>query len=233
MREKIYLSWSGGKDSALAHWMLGQRSDVEVAGWLCTVAASENRVSMHGVQPALIEAQAKAAGVPLKLVTVNSNSAAGWEEAMLAALGELKAEGINTIAHGDIFLEDLRSYRDELLGKAGMRGLYPLWKKDTAELMQTFLQNGFETRLCCVSDEWFTGHDAGRLLDADFVKMLPAGVDPCGENGEFHTYCFSGPIYSKPISIVVGEKVYRSLPLQTANGQKGPRGFWYAELKIS
>jgi uncharacterized protein (TIGR00290 family) len=232
MREKIYLSWSGGKDSALAHWMLGQRTDVEVAGWLCTIAASENRVSMHGVQPALIEAQARAAGVQLKFVNVASNSAAGWEEAMLAALSELKAAGINTIAHGDIFLEDLRNYRDELLRKAGMQGLYPLWKKNTTDLMETFLQNGFQTRLCCVSDEWFTAQDAGRLLDADFLKMLPAGVDPCGENGEFHTFCFSGPIYSQTVAVEAGEKVYRALPLHTTDGVKGPKGFWYAELKL-
>jgi uncharacterized protein (TIGR00290 family) len=233
MREKIYLSWSGGKDSALAHWILSQRSDIEVAGWLCTVAASENRVSMHGVKPALIEAQAAAAGVKLKLVSVAANSAAGWEEAMLAALSELKAAGINTIAHGDIFLEDLRNYRDELLRKAGMQGLYPLWKQNTTTLIEIFLQNGFETRLCCVSDEWFTEHDAGRLLDADFVRELPAGVDPCGENGEFHTYCFSGPIFSKSLNVEVGEKVYRALPLQTTDGVKGPKGFWYADLKLS
>lgn len=226
-REKIILSWSGGKDSALALHALQQGAEYEVVALLTSIAERYDRISHHGVRTELLERQAEAVGIPLDKVYLPSSNDLPcnnnvYEQIMQQALLPHQANGIATVAHGDIFLEDLRDYRERNLAKIGMHGLFPLWKQDTAELLQAFVALGFRAYLSCV--EAVLGPDfAGRAIDAAFPGDLPEGVDPCGENGEYHSFVYDGPIFQKPVDVRVGEVVTRDgryyadlLPAETA-----------------
>ncbi|MCA6365379.1 MAG: diphthine--ammonia ligase [Bacteroidetes bacterium] len=230
---KAIFSWSGGKDSALCLHRVLQQGMYEVCFLLTTVNGNLQRVSMHGIPESLLDAQAAATGIPLKKVYVYEASNAGYERQMHEALSQAKAAGINTVIFGDIFLEDLRKYREEKLAAVGMNAVFPLWKEDTAKLVKEFTGNGFQSVICCVNDAYLSENDAGALLDADFVSSLPPDVDPCGENGEYHSFCFAGPIYNKPVQVKVAGKIYQ--PLDAALQQpdrlgKITKGFWYADV---
>lgn len=193
------------------------------------------RVSMHGVREELIEEQAKNIGIPLIKMYVKTGSNDEYEKKMEAFMLEQKSAGVEYVIFGDIFLEDLRVYRDNNLAKVGMKGIYPLWKMNTSGLAHEFIELGFKTVLCCTNDAYLGENEVGTLFDKDFLKKLPSNVDPCGENGEFHSFCFDGPIFKKPVSIEVKEKIYRPLEIKTDSSHPCPtetktQGFWFCEL---
>ena len=213
MSEKVVLSWSGGKDSAMALHALLRDDRYEVVGLLTSVAAEYKRISHHGVREELLEMQAESIGLPLDRLYLPSDSGLPctnerFEELLRDTLQRYCDKGVMLVAHGDLFLEDLRAYREKNLARLGMRGVFPLWKRDTAQLIQTFIRSGFKAYLCCVEGKLGASF-AGRAIDAALIDDLPEGVDPCGEYGEFHTFVYDGPIFREPLDIVVGEVVCR------------------------
>jgi uncharacterized protein (TIGR00290 family) len=240
VREKIIFCWSGGKDSALALHRLLAEGKYEVVGLLTTCNEHFQRVSMHGVRLELLERQARAIGLPLEKVFVSRRgSNEEYTQKMNAQMLACKAQGVTGVAYGDIFLEDLKRWREQNLAQVGLRGIFPIWKEDSRELIHEFIARGFGSILCCVSDAWLDDSALGRKIDADFLQWLPAAVDPCGENGEFHSFAFAGPIFQRPLRIEVGEKVYR--PVEQTHpgaasavcptpGARPAKGFWYCDL---
>jgi uncharacterized protein (TIGR00290 family) len=208
--EKVALLWSGGKDSALALHELRRAGEYAVAALLTTVTEGEERVSMHGVRRALLERQAAAVGLPLWRVPIPRDCPnAEYAARMSTACAQLKGVGIHTAAAGDIFLADVRRYREGQLAEAGMRGIFPLWGRDPARLARTFVAAGFAAVTVCVDARALGGEWAGRAFDGRFLADLPPGVDPCGENGEFHTFVHDGPMFSSAIEVQAGEVVER------------------------
>jgi len=206
----VLFCWSGGKDSAMALHALRAAGDCRIAALLTTVTEQYDRISMHGVRRALLERQAESLGLPLHAVLIPPQCInATYEERMKEALAKHFARGVRRVAFGDIFLEDLRAYRENNLAKIGMQALFPIWKRDTRELAREFVRQGFRALTVCVDPRVLDASFAGRELDANFFADLPPGVDPCGENGEFHTFVFDGPVFKRPIAFRVGEKVLR------------------------
>jgi uncharacterized protein (TIGR00290 family) len=213
MPEKVILSWSGGKDSAMALYELQKNRDYEVVALLTSVAAEFQRISHHGVRVELLEQQARAIGLPLQRVILPSGPNQPctneiYEQVMEQALRKFPAEGVTVVAFGDLFLQDLREYRERNLAKVGMRGLFPIWHRDTTELVHSFIRLGFKARLSCVEGKLGRAF-AGRSLDADLIASLPDGTDPCGEYGEYHSFVYEGPVFRQPVSIQTGEIVLR------------------------
>ena len=208
--EDVLFCWSGGKDSAMALHALRAARECRIAALLTTVTEEYDRISMHGVRRALLERQAESLGLPLHAVLIPPQCInATYEERMKEALAKHFARGVRRVAFGDIFLEDLRAYRENNLAKIGMQALFPIWKRDTRELAREFVRQGFRALTVCVDPRVLDASFAGRELDANFFADLPPGVDPCGENGEFHTFVFDGPVFKRPIAFRVGEKVLR------------------------
>ncbi len=233
VKPKALFCWSGGKDSSFALYKVLQENQFEVTALFTTINENFRRVSMHGIKEELIEIQAESIGLPLLKMYVKEGSNEEYEKNMESFLLEQKKQGIEYVIFGDIFLEDLRAYRDANLAKVGMKGLYPLWKQNTIQLAHEFIELGFKTRLCCINDAYLTDKEAGILFDLSFLSNLPIGVDPCGENGEFHTFCYEGPIFKKPLKVRVGEKVYKPLEIKTSSDQKmqgKTLGFWFCEF---
>jgi len=209
-RARVLLAWSSGKDSAFALHVLRQRDDVEVVGLLTTVNETHDRVAMHAVRRTLLEAQAAAAGLPLTLVRIpHPCSDVAYEAAMGRALEEARASGVVGVAFGDLFLEDIRRYREEKMAGTGLRLLFPLWGRPTAGLAREMLEAGLKARITCVDPRVLAGSFAGREFDLPLLADLPAGVDPCGENGEFHTFAWNGPMFGRPVPVRGGEVVAR------------------------
>jgi uncharacterized protein (TIGR00290 family) len=210
--------WSGGKDSCLALQRVLARTDLRVEALLTTVTADFDRISMHGVRRELLEVQAKALGVPLRQVLISRSATNDEYEAKMGeALSAYRARGIDTVVFGDLFLEDIRAYRERLLAKHGMRGFYPLWGLDTGALIRDFIAQGFKAALVCIDPARLSPRFAGRVIDPALLADLPADVDPCGENGEFHTFVFDGPIFRAPVRFSFGERVCRD-------------SFWFCDL---
>ncbi len=204
------MCFSGGKDSALALHALQQSGAWRVETLITTVTDAYDRVSMHGVRRALVRDQAAATGIPLVEVVVPPQSSNEiYERAMGEAFDRLYEDGIRRVAFGDIFLEDLREYRERQLAASGLECLFPIWKQATAALARSFIRDGFEAIAVCINPAVLDASFAGRSFDASFVADLPEGVDPCGENGEFHTFVWDGPILSRPIPVRRGEVVER------------------------
>lgn len=209
-KEKIVLSWSGGKDSSLALYEIQQNDEYEVVSLLTTVSEHYQRISHHGVRVELLEQQATAIGIDLHILYLPQTCTNDlYEQQMKKAMLEYLDKGIRTVAFGDIFLEDLRSYREEKLSLVDMQAIFPIWKRDTTELIHTYIDLGFKSYLSCIDADKLESSFAGRLIDESFVCDLPDGADPCGENGEFHTFVFDGPIFNRPLLISVGEIVRR------------------------
>ena len=209
-RERIVLGWSGGKDSSLALQRILADGLHEVAALLTTCTEGFRRVSMHGVRCSLLTRQAAALGLPCRKVFIPREcSNEDYERLMRGACCEFKAAGISRVAFGDLFLEDIRAYRDRMLAQIGMTALYPVWGIDTARLAREFIRDGFRARLVCVDSAQLDGSFAGRAFDEALLRDLPATADPCGENGEFHTFVHDGPIFQKPVSCDVGRIVRR------------------------
>ena len=217
------MAWSGGKDSAYALYQLMKSELYEPRFLLSTINGNNHRLSMHGVREELIEAQSESMGIGLRKVYVYEGTNEEYENSMQKELLKVKADGVGTIAFGDIFLEDLRAYREEQMRKIGMGCLFPIWKRDTHQLVRDFIREGFKTLTCCVNEAYLDQSRCGILMDEKFIRDLPAGVDPCGENGEFHSFCFEGPIFKKKLSIITGEKVFRKPELNS-------NGFWFCDL---
>jgi uncharacterized protein (TIGR00290 family) len=229
-REKVVFVWSGGKDSALALYKLQRDERYEVVGLLTTCNQEMQRVSMHGVRLELLDMQAESIGLPLEKMFVGTGSSNdAYLEALTRSLLAHKARGVTAFAFGDIFLEDLKAWREEHLASLGLRGVFPLWKRDTRELIEEFMALGFGSIVCCVDDAYLDETALGRPIDAAFLASLPAGVDPCGENGEFHSFAFAGPIFRRPISVTVGERVYKPIE-ETHPGSSLTKGFWFCDL---
>jgi uncharacterized protein (TIGR00290 family) len=206
----LALAWSGGKDSALT--LAALRGDgVEPCALITTVTETYDRVSMHGVRRELLARQAEAAGVPLVEVTIPPTCVNEvYEARMAAALAVPPLAGANEVAFGDLFLADVRAYREERLARAGRRARFPLWGRDTGALARGFLAAGFEAVVCCVDPRALDPSFAGRRYDEELLADLPPGVDPCGENGEFHTFVVAGPVFRGRVRCEVGERVERA-----------------------
>jgi uncharacterized protein (TIGR00290 family) len=210
MRRRILLSWSSGKDSAWALHVLRQQGDVQVAGLLTTITQVHDRVAMHAVRSELLRAQADAAGLPLWPVPIPSPcSNDEYEAAMAEVIGRAARAGISGIAFGDLYLQDVRRYREEKLAGTGVTPLFPLWGLPTAALARDMLAGKLRARLTCVDPRQLARSFAGREFDAQLLGDLPASVDPCGENGEFHSFAYDGPMFSHPVAVRSGEVVER------------------------
>ncbi len=208
--EPILFCWSGGKDSAMALHTILQRDDVQVTALLTTVTEGYERISMHGVRRELLERQARSIGLPLHEVRIPPQCVNPiYEARMEEALRVHYNQGVRKVAFGDIFLEDLRVYREKNLARIGMTALFPIWKRDTRELIRLFHAQRFRAIAVCVDPKVLDRRFAGRELDESFFPDLPPGVDPCGENGEFHTFVFDGPIFRSPIPVRTGDVVDR------------------------
>jgi uncharacterized protein (TIGR00290 family) len=208
--EPILFCWSGGKDSAMALHTILQRDDIQVTALLTTVTEGYERISMHGVRRELLERQAQSIGLPLHEVRIPPQCVNPiYEARMEEALRVHYNRGVRKVAFGDIFLEDLRVYREKNLARIGMTALFPIWKRDTRELICLFHAQRFRAIAVCVDPKVLDRRFAGRELDESFFPDLPPGVDPCGENGEFHTFVFDGPIFRSPIPVRTGDVVDR------------------------
>jgi uncharacterized protein (TIGR00290 family) len=215
---RALLSWSSGKDSAHALHVLRQDAAVDVVGLLTTVNAAANRVAMHAVRRVLLDAQAEAVGLPLLVVPLPfpcPNDV--YEAAMAQALAEARERGIEAVAFGDLFLADVRRYREERMAGTGLVPLFPLWGRPTRELALEMLAAGLHARITCLDPRVLPASLAGREFDRELLEALPAGVDPCGENGEFHTFAWDGPAFARPLLVRGGDVVTRD-------------GFVYADL---
>jgi uncharacterized protein (TIGR00290 family) len=210
MDEKTLFSWSGGKDSAMALHELQKTSGCEISALLTTVTEEYDRISMHGVRRILLEQQAESLGLPLEKIYITKNASNGeYETKMREKLMDCRRRGVSSVVFGDIFLEDLKKYREENLSKIGMKGIFPLWKRDTTELANTFTDLGFKAVITCVDSRVLDKTFVGRLYDKKFLADLPSSVDPCGENGEFHSFVYDGPIFREMIALTPGEVVLR------------------------
>ena len=204
------VSWSGGKDSALALFEVLRSDEYEVVALLTTVTEGYDRISMHGVRRVLLEQQANALGLPLEKVYIPQNcSNEVYESRMREALLKYRGLGVSSVVTGDIFLEDLRQYREIKLSQLGLKGLFPIWKRDSVHLAERFVDLGFKAVVVCVDNQCLDKSFAGYLFDEEFLSRLPPNVDPCGENGEFHTFVYDGPLFHRRISIEIGEIVLR------------------------
>ena len=220
------MNWSGGKDSALALNRILEDPTYRVQGLLTSMNADTDRISMHDVRRQLLEAQAASIGIPLRTLELQQQPAMdAYEQAMWEKVTLLKAEGCTHAIFGDIFLEDLRRYREEKLESMDLTCIFPLWKVPSAVLMQEFLEKGFKAIVVCVNTRWLDKSFCGRIIDETFLQDLPADVDPCGENGEYHSFVFEGPIFSYPIPYEKGAINFKEL-----KGPEGPAKFYFCDL---
>jgi uncharacterized protein (TIGR00290 family) len=253
MRPTAIFNWSTGKDSALALYKVLQSGEYDIGWLLTTVNERYERVSMHGVRTELLQAQADSLGVPLVQVRLpETQTMEAYERAMGETLSQLIAAGASCSIFGDIFLEDLRAYREQRLAALGLRAVFPLWQTPTSVLAREVIDLGFSAITTCVNDRWLGRQFVGRQLDDMFLQELPVGVDPCGENGEFHTFTCDGPLFRQAIPVTLGEVVYRRYEQPARAGDDGDHtpqqesyacqsasddrqapieaGFWYCDL---
>jgi uncharacterized protein (TIGR00290 family) len=206
MVEKLLVSWSSGKDSALALCAIESLKRYEIKALLTTLSNESGRIGAHGLRRTLLERQAASCGYPLEMLFLPEGAANDQYEAALGkALEKKREQGISAIVYGDIYLEDIRDYREKHLERAGMKALFPLWHQDTSELAREFIDLGFKAVITSVDSRILDRRMLGRIFDRQFLSELPSGTDPCGENGEFHTFVFDGPIFRESIHFTVGE----------------------------
>jgi uncharacterized protein (TIGR00290 family) len=218
VKSRILLSWSSGKDSAWALHLLRRQDQYEIAGLVTTVNSAFDRVAMHSTRRVLVELQAAAAGLPLKIVDLPwPCSNAEYERIMRTVCDEAVAQRITGFAFGDLFLADIRAYRERQLKGTGLEPIFPLWLMPTRNLAEEMIANGLRARLVCVDPAKLAAEFAGRDFDQQLLSDLPAGVDPCGENGEFHSFVYAGPMFTREIPVMTGERVQRD-------------GFWFCDV---
>lgn len=232
MKPKAIFNWSSGKDSALTLYKILKDDQFEVTSLLTSINKEFQRISMHGVHVSLLEKQAESLGFPLiKMEIPKEPSMEEYSEIMSKTMNDIKSQGVTHSIFGDIFLEDLRKYREDQLQSIGMKAVFPLWKQNTTDLINEFLSLGFKTIVTCVNETYLDKSFAGRIIDQDFIKDLPENVDPCGENGEFHTFTFDGPIFKKPIQFEIGETVKKTYPKPKSDeNENGEYVFWFCDL---
>jgi uncharacterized protein (TIGR00290 family) len=217
--EKVLVSWSGGKDSAIALYEILKDKNYQISALLTTVTEDYDRISMHGVRRILLERQVASLGFPLEKVLIPKNASnEKYESNMGQVLAKYKEAGTTSVVFGDIFLEDLRKYREDKLAAIGMLGIFPLWKRDTRELARSLSTLGFEAITTCVDSQTLGRQFVGRVIDEQFLSELPPTVDPCGENGEYHSFVYFGPIFNERVACTPGEIVLRE------------NRFWYCDL---
>jgi uncharacterized protein (TIGR00290 family) len=223
---KTYFNWSSGKDSALALYYLLQSKSYSVTCLLTSINERHQRVTMHGLRSELLCRQIEAIGIKNERVLLPEQpDHATYETTMLEKVSFLKSQGFTHAAFGDIFLEDLRKYREEQLRKQNIECVFPLWKQNTRDLLSQFIRLGFKAVVVCVNASLLDKSFAGRVIDEDFLNDLPKGVDPCGENGEFHTFCYHAPYFRYPVSFKTGETVLKTY----AHGEL-KSSFWFCDL---
>ncbi len=238
LKEKAIFNWSGGKDSAFCLNKVLQDQRYEIMCLLTTISQPYQRISMHGVRVELLEAQAERIGLPLLKIQIPEMPIMEvYDNTMEAALLDLKEKGVTASVFGDIFLEDLRKYREDKLAELNLKGLFPLWKIPTDKLIREFIDSGFRAITTCVNDKYLDKSFVGRIIDDDFLHDLPPGVDPCGENGEYHSFVFDAPFFSKLIEFEKGEIVYRKYTAPDTDDQSTDdspfnNGFWYCDLVV-
>lgn len=240
MKRSIF-NWSGGKDSALSLYHCLKDKDIEIRYLLTTLSEKYKRISMHGVRQELLRLQAKNMGIEMKEIYLpESTSLKTYDGIMKKAFDGFKQEGIEYSIFGDIFLEDLKKYREDRLAEVRMMGLFPLWKKSSKDILEEFIDLGFKTVIVCVNDKYLEQSFTGRVIDKNFLDDLPENVDPCGENGEFHTFVFDGPIFKKKIDYKLGKLVRKEYEVQTADldeseddKKKQNAVFWYRDIRRS
>ncbi|WP_027381194.1 Dph6-related ATP pyrophosphatase [Chryseobacterium daeguense] len=233
MKPKAIFNWSSGKDSALALYKTLKNDKLEVTSLLTSINKEFQRISMHGVHVSLLEKQAESLGLPLiKMELPKEPTMEEYRELMNNTMNEIQSQGITHSIFGDIFLEDLRKYREDQLQAIGMEAVFPLWKQNTTDLINEFLSLGFKTIVTCVNETYLDKSFAGRIIDENFIKDLPQNVDPCGENGEFHTFTFDGPIFKNPIDFKVGETIKKTYPKPKSDecDEEGEYVFWFCDL---
>lgn len=237
--KKAYLNWSSGKDAALALYKVQQSKEYKIDRLVTTINESFDRVSMHGLRTELLEQQVKALGLPLQTITFPKVvSMETYTSTMGVVMKGLVDKGYGYSVFGDIFLEDLRTYREEKLNEVGVQGVFPLWQKDTKALLEEFLSLGFKAITVCVNAKLLDESFCGRIIDESFITDLPNGVDPCGENGEFHTFVYDGPNFKNPVDFKLGEKVLRNYAPSKNNDNcykknevtSWDTSFWYCDL---
>lgn len=217
-QNRVLVSWSGGKDSCLALHEIQRTPGIRVEALLTTVTRDFDRISMHGVRRTLLERQAASLGLSLHQILISKDATnEEYESKMGRAFSAYHRQGIGLVVFGDLFLEDIRAYRERLLAKHDMIGLYPIWKRDTSRLIREFIQLGFKTVVVCVDPAQLDPSFVGRIIDENFLSQLPPQVDPCGENGEFHTFVFDGPIFRDEVKFSFGEITCRG-------------SFWFCDL---
>ncbi|QSE97603.1 Dph6-related ATP pyrophosphatase [Fulvivirga lutea] len=234
-KPKIHISWSGGKDSALALHKIQQSDKYEIVGLHTVIEEDSGRVGIHNIKEEFIAAQAEELGLPLTKLYLKKKPMA-YDKLMVEYYQSLKAEGIDYVMFGDIFLEDLKDFRESLMRKSGMRGLYPLWKKDSEKLIYEFLSEGFKTKLCAVDAKFIDAQWVGKALDSAFI-MEHSNIDPCGENGEYHSFVVDGPIFKNQIPLKVTDKYEHDFTFKVKN-KKGEEEvindkFYFAEFELS
>jgi uncharacterized protein (TIGR00290 family) len=233
MKPKAIFNWSSGKDSALALYTILKEDQFEVTSLLTSINLEFQRISMHGVHVSLLEKQAESLCLPLiKMEIPAEPSMQDYTEIMTRTMNKIQSKGVTHSVFGDIFLEDLRQYREEQLQSIGMKAVFPLWKRNTADLIHEFLDLGFKTIVTCVNETYLDKSFTGRIIDKNFIKDLPENVDPCGENGEFHTFTFDGPIFKNPVQFEMGELVKKTYPKPKSDGdtEEGEYVFWFCDL---
>lgn len=236
--KKAYFNWSSGKDSALALYKIIQQKEFSVQKLITTINEENKRVSMHGLDEKLLNKQVEALGFPLEKIYFPVNLTMDlYNEKMKKITTQLKSEGLENAIFGDVLLEDLRAYRDKKLAEVGITGVYPLWKRNTKEVVKEFLNLGFKAITVCVNAKLLDKEFVGRVVDEQFIKDLPKNIDVCGENGEFHTFCYDGPIFKKPIAFKVGKKVLKThTPTKNddenclSSSSNVDYSFWYCNL---
>jgi uncharacterized protein (TIGR00290 family) len=234
-KKKLSVSWSGGKDSAFALYKVLAQNNYEIVHLHTVIVTETKRVGLHGIHETLIERQASNMGFRLiKLYLDGSDDHVAYIRVMEGFYNRCAEEGIEAILFGDIFLEDLRAFRESLLKPAGLQGIYPLWDLDTSVLIQDFINAGFKTLICSANGKFFDQATVGKTLDTPLVRNLPARVDPCGENGEFHTFLYDGPILKKTISFQLGEVVEKTYQykMKLVNGDTSVErtSFWFQDI---
>jgi uncharacterized protein (TIGR00290 family) len=238
---QAFMNWSGGKDSSLSLYRVLQDKHYQVGSLVTNVNAVHNRISMHGVRRELLDAQAQALHIPLETVEIPEEpTMEEYEAATAGKIASLKKAGYTHAIFGDIFLEDLKNYREKKLQEQQITCVFPIWKLSTAELIKEFIGLGFKAIIVCVNESQLDKSFCGRFLDESFLRDLPATVDPCGENGEYHSFVFEGPIFHKPISIKKGGIVHRTYRAPEEQGDLNhPKrqilsyGFYFCDLYIS
>ena len=231
-REKAVFNWSGGKDSALALYKAQQSEAYEIVSLLTTVNRDNARSSMHGIPVGLLRRQADSIGLPLYTIDLAPDGTMeNYEEAMAAAVGHFRDTGADRFIFGDIFLHDVRSYREKQLSPYGITVVEPLWGKSSAEIMREFLASGLQTVIVTTTADRLGRDFIGRRIDETFVRDLPDGVDVCGENGEYHTFCYAGGPFRTPVQFALGEPLQRRYPVKLDDGTVKNYAYWFADIR--